>query len=69
MTEVEGVVIDLDTLVKVVVGQVESEFLVGQKFKKFVEDIGGWFKSLDDIFAYMPSLEDVHELDNLLQKK
>lgn len=34
--EVERVVIDFDI---VVVDQVEAEFLVGKKFKKFVEDI------------------------------
>jgi len=37
---VEGVVIDLDNFVEVVVGQVDDGSLVGQKFKKFVEDIG-----------------------------
>jgi len=47
---------------------VEGRSLVGQKFKKFVEDIGVGSRSHDDIFADMPSLEDGHELDDLLQK-
>jgi len=40
MVEVEGVVIDFDILVKVVVDQVEGRSLISQKFKKSIEDIG-----------------------------
>ena len=38
--KVEGIVIDLDILVEVVIGQVESRSFVCQNFKKSVEDIG-----------------------------
>ena len=57
--------------------------LVGQKFKKSVEeltvvdnvyvvvavDIGASSRSQDDILVDIPSLENVHKLDYLLQKK
>jgi len=68
VVEVEGATVDLKTLVEVGVGQVESGTLVGQKFKKSTEDIRVSLGSHDGIFAYVSSLEDIHELDNLLQK-
>jgi len=57
MMEVEGTLIDLDNLFEVVVGQVESGSFVGQKFKKYAENIGVDLGSQDDIFVDMPSLE------------
>ena len=68
VVEVEGAAIDLDTLVKVVVGQVETGSLVGQKSKKYAEDIGVGSEFQDDIFTNMPCLEDVHESNDLLKK-
>jgi len=61
VVEVEGVTIDLDTLVEVVVGQIDSGYLIGQNFKKSAEDIEVGSTYQDDIFTDMPSLEDVHE--------
>jgi len=48
---------------------VESGSLVGQNFKKYVEDIEVGSGSHDDICVDMPSLKDVHESDDLLQKR
>jgi len=70
-------------LVEVVVGQVEIVSLIGQKFKKFAEelfvddnvyvvaviDIRVGTQYHNDIFVDMPSLENVHEPNDLLQKE
>ena len=68
VVDVEGAVIDFHHLVEVIVGHVEGGSLIGQKFKKFVEDIGVGSGLQDNIFVDMHSLQDVHELDYLLQK-
>jgi len=57
VVEVEGASIDLDTLVEVVVSQVDSGYLVGQKFKKSTEDMGVGSGPQDDIFVDIPYLK------------
>jgi len=70
-------------LVEAVVGQVEVGSIVGQKFKKstkelfvvdnvyvvVVADIRVGSRSQDDILVDMPSLENVHKSNYLLQIK
>ena len=69
MIQVDGDAIDVDILVEVVVGRLESEFVFGQKFMKSAKDIGVSSGSQDDNLTDMSSLKDAHESDNLLQKK
>jgi len=68
MVEVKVVVLIWYLVEIVVVGPVKSGSLIGQKFKKYVKDIGIGSRSHDNNFTYMTSLKDVHEWDDLLQK-
>jgi len=63
--EVEGTVIDFHNVI-FVVGHVEGGSLVGQKFKKSIEDIRAGSGSQDDNFFDILSLKDVHESNDLL---